>query len=273
VLREFRTVGAQLKDLDRVASKCNFARKLVNEAKDEPHLNSAARAVEEMAREVQLLEARAAAGAAPAVDDVLVEIQAAGEGEHATAWIRELCAMYLGWAERRAYEATILAEAALPLTALLRMSGPGVRGFLTGEVGLHRRIEAQTRQAAYVRMQTFAGDEPGHLKLEGREVRRRPGTFVEKVVSQARARNDATGRAVELTGSVDPSELRKMAAAMVDAATPSGDEVRRYFFGRAARVEDPRTGASTPRIKDVMRGELELFIAAWMSRTVAASVG
>ena len=33
-----------------------------------------------------------------------------------------------------------------------------------------------------------------------------------------------------------------------------------------ARVEDPRTGEGTPRVKDVMRGEIDLFIAAWIAR-------
>ena len=29
---------------------------------------------------------------------------------------------------------------------------------------------------------------------------------------------------------------------------------------------DPRTGEGTPRVKDVMRGEIDLFIAAWIAR-------
>jgi hypothetical protein len=37
-------------------------------------------------------------------------------------------------------------------------------------------------------------------------------------------------------------------------------------MGRGARVEDPRTGEGTPRVKDVMRGEIDLFIAAWIAR-------
>ncbi len=44
------------------------------------------------------------------------------------------------------------------------------------------------------------------------------------------------------------------------------DEVRRYFVGRSPRVEDPRTGEGTPRVKDVLRGEIDVFIAAWMAR-------
>ncbi len=42
--------------------------------------------------------------------------------------------------------------------------------------------------------------------------------------------------------------------------------VGRYFVGRSPRVEDPRTGEATPRVKDVLRGEIDVFIAAWMTR-------
>ena len=52
----------------------------------------------------------------------------------------------------------------------------------------------------------------------------------------------------------------------VGSEQEAGGEARRYFMGRGARAEDPRTGAGTPRIKDVMRGEIDLFIAAWLAR-------
>jgi ATP-dependent Clp protease ATP-binding subunit ClpC len=74
---------------------------------------------------------------------------------------------------------------------------------------------------------------------------------------------------VALSGAQGASELKPLVAALLLGQGESGPEVRRYLFGRAARVEDPRTGEATPRIKDVLRGEIDVFIAAWLSRPPA----
>ncbi|HVE87597.1 MAG TPA: AAA family ATPase, partial [Myxococcales bacterium] len=266
VLREYRGIDAHLSDLDRVARACAFARKLVRDAKGEQHLASAARAVEEVARDVQLLEARSAAGMSGGVDEVLMEIEAAADSPAAQGWVRELGFMYLGWAERRGYEELAVAEGSSPWRVLLRIGGPGVLGFLAGESGLHRRLEESARVGAYVRVRRWPRDVAGGAETAGREVRRHPGFFVERLVAEASARDETTGRAVSLRGAADVGELKALASTLLGVpATPAG-EVRRYFFGRGARVEDPRTGVTTPRIKDVMRGELEPFIAAWVGR-------
>jgi ATP-dependent Clp protease ATP-binding subunit ClpC len=267
VLREYRARDAQLGDMERVMRACASARRLVREARTEQHLVSAARAVEEAAREVQLLEARAAAGTATGVDDVLVEIEAASETLAAQAWVRELGYMYLGWAERRGYEKFSVAEGVEPTRVLLRVSGPGVLGFLAGEAGLHRRIEEDARVGAYVRPRPWPQSEPdAEFVVLAREYRRKQGFFLERVGAEVSARDESTGRAVTLHGGGALSELRSITAALLSVAPGGAGEVRRYFLGRAPHVEDPRTGASTPRIKDVLRGELEVFIAAWVGR-------
>ena len=69
-----------------------------------------------------------------------------------------------------------------------------------------------------------------------------------------------------LAGACTVDELKALTLAVLDGQAEGGSEVRRYFVGRAARVEDPRTGEATPRMKDVLRGEIDLFIAAWLTR-------
>jgi ATP-dependent Clp protease ATP-binding subunit ClpC len=96
------------------------------------------------------------------------------------------------------------------------------------------------------------------------------GELAEVGLRAAEARNagsdESTGRAVTLHGAGALPELRSVAAALLSVAPAPAGEVRRYFLGRAPHVEDPGTGASIPRIKDVLRGELEIFIAAWVGR-------
>ena len=84
--------------------------------------------------------------------------------------------------------------------------------------------------------------------------------------AEASVRDERTGREVALAGSLSVGELKALTLAVLAAQGDGGHDVRRYFFGSGARVEDPRTGEGTPRLKDVMRGEIDLFIAAWMTR-------
>ena len=164
----------------------------------------------------------------------------------------------------------MVAEGDSPARAVLQVSGPGVFGFLSGERGLHRRIEGDQRVGAYLRL--FKPSTPvakNGVQVEVREVKRRPGRFAEKVACEANARDEDRGRELRLSGSGAKSELERLVTTLVDGQGEAGGEVRRYFIGRSPRVEDPRTGEATPRVKDVLRGEIDLFIAAWISRPPA----
>lgn len=271
LIRSFRAVEAQLNELDRLEQRALFAQRLVDEAKGEGQLSSAARQVEEVAREVQMAEALVASGARDGGDEALVDICASETGEGQEVWVKELASMYLGWAERRGYEAQAVAEAQEPFRVVVRITGPGAYGFLAGEAGLHRKLEEERRQRAYVRVHR-GGELPGlaHMEVVGREVRRREGLFLERVRTEVTAREEATGRVLTLAcaGALDDMEdvaLRVLAG----QGSAAMEEARRYHVGRGARVEDPRTGAGTPRVKDVLRGELDVFIAAWISRPPA----
>jgi hypothetical protein len=268
-LRTFRSVEAQLNELDRLEERATFARRLVREARGEAQLSSAAKQVEEVAREVQMAEVLGTSGEMEQGDEALVDICASETSEGQTAWVQELASMYLGWAERRGYEALAVAEAEEPFRVVVRVTGPGAYGYLSGEAGLHRRIEEEKRQRAYVRVHRGGPmEELQSLDVDGREVRRHEGTFVNRVKTEVTVRDETSGRVMTLAGAGGLEEMKDIASRVVRGQGGSGtaDEARRYHLGRSARVEDPRTGAGTPRVKDVLRGELDLFIAAWISR-------
>lgn len=266
-LRAFRTVEARINELERLEQAVTFARRLVREAKNEVQLASAARQVEDVAREVQMAEALHASGASANDNEALVDICASESMEPQDAWVQELATMYLGWAEKRGYEAMLVAEAEHPARVVVRIAGPGAYGFLAGEAGLHRRIEEEKRQRAYVRVHRGGSTEIlESLEVEGRPVRKHEGSFLERVRTEVTVKDASTGRVLTLTGSGELDEMKDIATRVVSGQGSSTDEARRYFTGRGARVEDPRTGAGTPRVKDVLRGDLDLFIAAWISR-------
>ena len=80
-------------------------RRLVREARGEAQLASAAKQVEEVAREVQMAEVLGTSGEMDRGDEALVDICASETSEGQAAWVQELASMYLGWAERRGYRA------------------------------------------------------------------------------------------------------------------------------------------------------------------------
>lgn len=266
VLREFRRVEAYLAELDRLREVCQVARRRAREARAELQLGHAVRALEEAAREVHLAEARLAAGTQVGADEAWLDVSAQGAG--AEGWVQELVTLYLGWAERRGFEARVEAEGDEPVRAVLRFQGPGVLGFLAAERGAHRRLDDDARVVAWVRPLTgVAGDVS--VALERREVKRRAGRFVEKVGLEVEATSEASGRSVRLALAPEAAHPERLAAVLLEGQGDSLEEARRYYVGKHARIEDPRTGEGTPRVKDVMRGEIDSFIAGWMARPPA----
>lgn len=271
-LRVFRAVDAELAQLDALREACNAARRRAREAKSEVQLVAAATLVEKAAREVQLFEARIRAGASGDADEAWLDICAGGAGEAHEAWVKELMHLYLGWAEKRRFEGKVVAVGEDPPRVVLQVSGPGAYSFLSSERGAHRRVDDNSRVAAVVRLHrpVTAVEDAERVRIEVKDIKRRPSKFAEKVGCEAAARDDATGRSLVLFGTGTGAELRPLARAVLDGQGGASDEARRYFVGRGARVEDPRTGAFTPRVKDVMRGEIDQFVAAWVARAPEA---
>ncbi|MCC7538281.1 MAG: AAA family ATPase [Deltaproteobacteria bacterium] len=277
-LRAYRALDAQVAELAKLGACCAAALHRARGALTDPSvLVAAARAVELAAREVQLAEARVATGTLATVDEVLVEITGSGSDAPQREWVDTLVRMYLGWAERRGYEASAIAESHDPHCVVLRVSGPGVYGFLAAERGTHRRTTDRrapstdpgtdaARIAASVRVHRADGEGPALLGIVAQPVKRKAGAFVPRIASSALARSESTGHVLRLEGSGDPDDLRDVAARLLAGRGQSLDESRRYHTGRAALVEDPRTGERTPRVKDVLRGEIDSFIAAWIAR-------
>ncbi len=270
-LRDFREIESRLLDLDRVAKSAVFAGRRAREARSEPQLAAAAKAVADAAREVQLAEARLAAGPEGEVDEALLEICAPAEGAGVDAWIGELVHMYRSWAQKRGYEVRVVAESSEPCRAVLKISGPGVVGFLAGERGLHRRIDDASKASAVVRVHARGSGSAERFVLDARDVRRHAGSFVTRVGAEVNARDDETGRTLHVLGEEPQGELLKIATTLLSGQGGGSTEARRYFVGRGARVEDARTGAATPRVKDVLRGELDQFIAAWLEQGASAA--
>lgn len=194
--------------------------------------------------------------------------------DHAIGWLRQLVRMYAGWFTRRDYTWEIVAEEVVNGEArrvVFEVEGAGVLRALEMEQGLHRRKRKDGSSARLlVDVLPRRESEPTRLSGDVRvtDARRGVGEFVERVSARLRLKVPARGIELVMRGS-DRSTLTLLGddlAGYLGASAGSVETARTYgVTGGAAR--DPRTRASNPILKDVLRGNLEAFLRAWEVRS------
>jgi hypothetical protein len=139
------------------------------------------------------------------------------------------------------------------------------------EAGVHRRWR---RQATDARARIDVLPKGGGPETEWPgvvQVRRRRGPFGLQPAWRGRLELAERGTTVELLGESRPAlshvlwDLRDARAKpAVDAA-----EVARIYGDESGGARDPRTGVSVPRLKDVLRGNLDRFLDGWRRGSAA----
>jgi protein subunit release factor A len=186
-------------------------------------------------------------------------------------WLTDLVAMYRGWFRRRGLQYELVAEEVergQPVRLVFEVEGPGVLGLLEMEAGEHRRRAAsgvvERALVEVIPRRDGPVDERGVVE----DARRTRGVAITQ--RAARARIDLPRRGLRLKLYGTSRETLSMLARDLGAAmaTPSdgGAEVVRTYGLRGGAVHDPRTSASTANLKDVLRGNLEVFRRAWEVR-------
>jgi hypothetical protein len=186
-------------------------------------------------------------------------------------WLTDLVAMYRGWFRRKSLQYELVAEEVdkgLPVRLMFEVEGPGVLGLLEMEQGEHRRRAAGgSTERALVEVVPRRDGATVEVPNVVEDSRRTRGVAI--ATRSARARLELPGRGLRLKLYGTSREtlsllMRDLAAAM--AAPTNGIEVARTYGLRGGTVYDPRTSASTPNLKEVLRGNLEVFLRAWEVR-------
>ena len=198
--------------------------------------------VRELSRDLTLaeLELLAAESGAPVTRRVLVAVTPVPRRteDGADDWARALAEMYAGWAQRRGYEANDEAQPEAP-ERLVVIRGPNVAAMLVGETGLHRR--QQQRGAGSLARVWVAP----LVRPDGEHGGSAPSRLA-RAIQAALARREAE----------QPDRLDQL--------------VRVYRTGAVTSVRDPRTGERTGRLREVLEGELDPFLVAYLTRQAAA---
>ncbi len=240
--------------------------------------------------------------------NVILNIQAGAGGNDAQDWAEMLMKMYVRWAEKHEVAATILSESAGEEAGIksvsMRLSGRFVYGQLKGEHGVHRLVRLSPFNSANSRETSFAMievipeiDSPDAIEIDPADVRvdvyragGRGGQSVNTTDSAVRLTHEPTGVVVSIQNErsqlqnketafkVLRSRLAQLAQeqhleTVKDLKGPNqeaawGNQIRSYVLHPYTMVKDSRSNFSTANVEDVLNGDLDELIDAYLDATL-----
>ena len=242
-------------------------------------------------------------------NNAILTFHAGAGGTEAQDWASMLYRMYNMWADRHGYKVTVMdyldGDEAGIKSATIKIEGENAYGFLRSEHGIHRLVRISPFDAAGRRHTSFAAIEvmpeisdDGEIELRDEDIKMdvyrssgAGGQKVNKTSSAVRLTHIPTG--IVVSSQVERSHFQNLenCKAMLRARLAEikerehlekisdikgvqmkiewGSQIRSYVFMPYQLVKDHRTDFENGNIGNVMDGDLDGFINAYLAMKAA----
>ncbi|MCS7203620.1 MAG: peptide chain release factor 2 [Thermodesulfovibrio sp.] len=244
-------------------------------------------------------------------NNAIVSIHPGAGGTESQDWAHMLMRMYLRWSERRGFKVEIidlqLGEEAGIKDVTFMVEGKYAYGYLKSEVGVHRLIRISPFDANRRRHTSFAAvyvcpEIEEDIQIDIKEDELRVDTFrasgaggqhVNKVSSAVRIVHIPTGITVscqsersqhrnkEIAMRILKSRLydllKKQKEEKIKSITGDkkdiswGNQIRSYVLHPYRLVKDHRTGVEVYNVDEVLDGDIDVFIKAYLKKFILIS--
>jgi peptide chain release factor 2 len=280
------------------------ANELAVEGSDQELATEVSQGLDRLNGELDKLETEALFSGELDDHDVVMSIHPGAGGTDAQDWAEMLLRMFLRWAERQGFDATVrealAGDEAGTKSATVEMRGPNAYGWLQSEHGVHRLVRLSPFDSAHRRHTSFAsvdvipdlGDEveveidDDDLRVETFRAQGAGGQHVNTTDSAVRITHLPTG--IVATCQSERSQMQNRAVAMKllksrlaerqrrereeelaqlrgeQRAIDFGSQIRSYVQHPYQMVKDHRTGQETSSVDKVLDGDLEEFMTAYL---------
>ncbi|MDE0770030.1 MAG: peptide chain release factor 2 [Opitutaceae bacterium] len=236
--------------------------------------------------------------------NAILSVNAGAGGTESCDWADMLFRMYMRWAERREFKTEIIdilpGEEAGLSKVTIRIIGPNAFGYANAERGVHRLVRISPFDSNARRHTSFCAvdvvaeiEDDAEIEIDDKDLREdtyrasgKGGQHVNKTDSAVRLTHLPTGvvaacqtersqhknratamkmlkaRLYEKQEDAKRSELEKVYGEKGEIGW--GSQIRSYVFQPYQLVKDLRTGVDSGNLQNIMDGDLDKFINAWL---------